>query len=188
MSSHKLNVVISSTRPGRVGPVFAKWFADFAKTHGTFDVDLVDLADFDLPVFNEPKHPRLGQYEHEATKKWSASVASGDAFVFVTPEYNYFPPSSLINALTYLSAEWRYKPVGFVSYGGVSGGLRAVQPVKELVTTLSMMPIPAGVPIPGAHSHIKDGVFASNDLIDDAAKTMLGELHKWSVALQPMRA
>ena len=112
----------------------------------SFDAHLVDLKDFDLPVFDEPKHPRLHEYEHEHTLQMVArAVAAADAFVFVAPEYNFGPTPALVNALTYLAREWHYKPAGFVSYGGISGGLRGVQGTKPLLTTLKMMPIPEAV-------------------------------------------
>src|SRR5690606_29928839 len=95
----------------------------------------------ELPVYDEPEHPRLQKYQHEHTKRWSASVAAADAYVFVLPEYNYNPPPSFYNALNYVYKEWNYKPAGFVSYGGVSGGLRSTQMAKQLVTTLKMMPM-----------------------------------------------
>lgn len=186
--SLKLQVIICSTRPGRVGPSVAKWFAGFAASHGQFDTTLVDLADFNLPVYDEPEHPRLQKYQHEHTKRWSASVASADAYVFVTPEYNYCPPPSLTNALNYVYKEWNYKPCGFVSYGGVSGGLRSVQVAKQLVTTLKMMPMVEGVAVPMVGTMLDEAkAFKSNPLIDDSARTMLDELHKWAVALKPMR-
>ncbi len=114
----RLNVLACSTRPSRRGPALARWLADAARGSALFDVELVDLADFGLPVFDEPEHPKLQKYHHDHTKRWAASVASAHAFVFVTPEYNYAPPPSLVNALDYLVVEWAYKPVGFFSYGG----------------------------------------------------------------------
>lgn len=127
----KLNIIIASTRPGRGGPAVAKWFNDFAKADGKFEPVLVDLADYDLPILDEPNHPRMKKYEHEHTKKWSEIIDLGDAYVFVTPEYDYNAPPSLINALIYLWNEWNYKPASFVSYGGISGGLRAVEFCKR---------------------------------------------------------
>lgn len=183
----KLHVIIASTRPTRLGPAVARWFESYAKKHGAFDVQLVDLKDFDLPVFDEPKHPRMQQYEHEHTKRWAASVASADAFVFVTPEYNFGPPPSLLNALDYLVLEWGYKPAGIVSYGGVSGGFRAAQLLKQTLTALKLVAPPEGVGIPNFSSLIENGTFKSNDLIDLSAKTMLDELRKWSPALKGMR-
>ena len=144
----KLHVVIASTRPGRVGPAVARWFSDFAAQYSQFDVSLVDLADFRLSIYDEPQHPATQHYEHAHTRAWSASVAAADAFVFVTPEYNFNPPPSLVNALNYVYREWNYKPCGFVSYGGLSGGMRAVQMAKQLVTTLKMMPMVEAVALP----------------------------------------
>lgn len=184
----RLNVIICSTRPGRGGPKVAKWFREIAVEHGKFDAVLVDLADFELPVFDEAKHPRLQQYEHAHTKRWSASVAAADAFAFVSPEYNYFAPPALVNAMTYLFNEWAYKPAGLVSYGGVSGGLRAAQAEKLLMTSLKIMPLPEGVPVHMFSQYIgEDGVFRPTEGIANNAKTMLDELHRWAEALKPMR-
>lgn len=184
----KLHVIVASTRPTRKGPVVARWFEGFAREHGGFEPVLVDIAAFDLPVHDEPEHPGTRRYQHEHTRRWSESVAAADAYVFVTPEYNYFPPPSLVNAITFLVAEWTYKPAGLVSYGGVSGGLRAAQALKLLLTTLKIMPIPEGVAVPNfAQSIGEDGVFRSNELMDKGATTMLGELRRWADALKPMR-
>jgi NAD(P)H-dependent FMN reductase len=184
----KLHVIICSTRPGRVGPAVARWFHDFAIQHGKFDAALIDLADFNLPLYDEPNHPATRKYEKEHTRKWSASVAAADAYVFVTPEYNYGPPPSFVNALNYVYHEWNYKPCGFVSYGGVSGGLRAVQLEKQLVTTLKMMPMVEGVAAPMVATLLDQNCnFQANELIVAAANTMLEELHYWSNGLKSMR-
>lgn len=184
----KLHTIVGSTRPGRVGPTIAKWFNEFAAEHGKFEPVLVDLADFKLPVFDEPEHPMRQNYKNAHTKAWAESVSSADAFVFVTPEYNYGPPPALLNALNYLSLEWNYAPAGFVSYGGISGGLRAVQVEKQIVTTLKMMPIPEGVPMPMVFPHIENGVLKPLDIYKTSAATMLDELYKWTDALKPLRA
>lgn len=184
----QLHIVIASTRPGRVGPAVAHWFHDFSRRHGHFDARLVDLKDFGLPVYDEPRHPAMQQYEHAHTKAWSASVAAADAFVFVTPEYNYNPPPSFVNALNYVYREWNYKACGFVSYGGVSGGLRAVQVAKQLVTTLKMMPMVEGVMVPMVAETLDgQGALVSNELIDHSAQQMLDELGKWTGALRSLR-
>lgn len=186
--AHQLNIIIASTRPGRVGPVFGRWLTDFAREHGKFEPVLVDLADFDLPLFDEPKHPRLGQYEKDHTKAWSASVSAADAFVFVTPEYNYFAPPALVNAISFLSREWQYKPAGFLSYGGISGGLRAVQAEKQMLTTLKVVPIPESVPLPNYPQFLnEDGAFVPTEIVNNGTTTMLDELFRWSEALKPMR-
>ncbi len=186
---HQLNIVVASTRPGRVGPVFARWLDAYAREHGKFEPVITDIEAFGLPMFDEPKHPRLGQYENEHTKKWSEAIKAGDAFVFVTPEYNFFAAPALVNAVNYLAREWNYKPAGFLSYGGVSAGLRAVQSEKMLLTTLKIMPIPEAIAIPAFAQHLdEDGEFKANELVKDSARTMLDELHRWSEALKPLRA
>jgi len=184
----KLHTIIASTRPGRVGPAIAQWFNDFAADHGKFDPVLVDLADFNLPVFDEPEHPRLRNYHHAHTRAWSESVAEADAFVFVTPEYNFGPTPALLNALNYLVAEWQYTPAGFVSYGGVSGGLRAVQVTKQILTTFKMMPIQEGVPMPMVFQHLENGKLNPQEIYKTSAAAMLDELHVWAEALQNVRA
>ncbi len=185
-----LQVVIASTRQGRLGPMVGKWFFEYARVHGRFDVELVDLAEINLPVFDEPGHPRLQKYEHDHSKGWSEIVARADAFVFVTPEYNYGTPPSLINALDYLHYEWTYKPVGFVSYGGVSGGTRGVQMTKQIVTTLKMMPLPEAVAIPFFNQYLdqQTNTFRPGEVQENAAAVLLDELHRWAEALKPMRA
>ncbi|TAL79836.1 MAG: NADPH-dependent oxidoreductase [Burkholderiaceae bacterium] len=184
----KLHIVICSTRPGRVGPSVAKWFNDYATKHGKFETSLVDLAEFNLPLYNEPNHPAKHNYVYDHTKKWAASVDSADAYVFVTPEYNYNPTPAFVNALNYVYKEWNYKPCGFVSYGGVSGGLRAVQVEKLLVTTLKMMPMVEGVSAPMVATLLdENGKFKSNELINASAETMLNELYKWTGPLKAMR-
>lgn len=185
-----LQVVVASTRPSRQGPLVGAWFLDRAHAHGKFAVELVDLARVNLPLLDEPEHPRLGRYEHAHTLAWSETVARADAFVFVTPEYDYLPPASLVNALQFLVREWAYKPVGFASYGGVSGGTRGVQVTKQLVTTLRMMPMVEQVAVPFFTKAIdpETGAFEPGDVQDAAAAAMLDELLRWAEALRPLRA
>ncbi len=184
---HKLMVVLVSTRPSRAGEPVAKWTLARATAHGKLEASITDLREEALPLYDEPKHPRLGQYEHEHTVRWAAKVRAADAFVFVTPEYNFGMPPSLLNALTFLAAEWAYKPAAFVSYGGVSAGTRSVQMAKSVLTTLKIMPIPEAVSLPFFTQSIKDGVFAPGDVQDKAAMAMLDELTRWTTALATMR-
>jgi NAD(P)H-dependent FMN reductase len=183
-----LTIIVGSTRPGRAGAPIAQWFAARAKDHGGFDVNVVDLAELDLPLLDEPNHPRLRKYTQQHTKDWSALVDAGDAFVFVTPEYNYGYPASVKNAIDYLHQEWQHKPVGFVSYGGVAAGTRAVQQLKQVVTTLRMLPVFESVNIPFHTQFLdSDGVFHANEVLDQAADAMLDELVRTEAALRPLR-
>jgi len=183
----RLLVVIASTRPGRAGGAIGTWFVDIARAHSGFEVDVADLAELDLPFHNEPVHPVRGEYQHDHTKQWSAQVAAADAVVFVMPEYNFSFSAPLKNAFDYLHHEWKYKPAGFVSYGGVSGGLRAVQQFKQVVTTLSMLPVPVQVALSNYAEHLHDGVFEPDAGAEGAAKTMLDELARVAPALATLR-
>jgi NAD(P)H-dependent FMN reductase len=187
--TQKLMILIVSTRPGRVGLPVAEWFLDEARAHGGFEIDVADLAEIDLPFFDEPNHPRFERYEHQHTKDWSARVDAADAFVFVMPEYNYGVSAPLKNAIDYLNREWAYKPVGFVSYGGVSAGTRAVQMVKQVVTTLRMVPVFDAVSIPFVGQMIDDeGALTPSSIMEEAAAAMLVELARVDTALRTLRS
>jgi NAD(P)H-dependent FMN reductase len=184
----RLQIVIVSTRQGRKGPGVATWFEQQARAHGAFEIEVVDLAKVALPLLDEPEHPRLAKYQHAHTRAWSEIVTRGDAFVFVTPEYNFSTPPSLSNALDYLFNEWAYKPAAFVSYGGISGGLRGVQATKQTFSALKLVPMVEAVSIPMFATRLDaNGVFASDDKLDAAAKAMLTELARWESALRVLR-
>jgi NAD(P)H-dependent FMN reductase len=142
-----------------------------------------------LPLFDEPEHPRLQNYHHEHTKRWSAIVERADAFVFVMPEYDFSPPPSMLNAVDYLLHEWAYKPAGFVSYGGVSGGMRAMQMVKLTLNAVKVVPIVEAVVLTAFTRHLDaaTGEFKPEERSNKAAVTMLNELYRWAVALAGMR-
>lgn len=183
-----LHIIVASVRPGRGGLSVAQWFQGVAEQDKRFSVTLVDLAEVGLPLLDEPNHPRLRKYQHDHTKRWSKLVDAADAFVFVTPEYNYSFPASLKNAIDYLHAEWVDKPVGFVSYGGVSGGLRCVQHLKNVTGALSMTALNEAVVIPFyAQQRDEDGVFAPNQIQVDAAGQLLNGLDRMGNALRRLR-
>ncbi|HTR94967.1 MAG TPA: NAD(P)H-dependent oxidoreductase [Trebonia sp.] len=189
MAKPVLRIVIGSTRPGRIGPSVATWIADRARDHGGFDVQVTDLAELNLPMYDEPNHPRLRQYVHQHTKDWSALVDASDAFIFVIPEYNYGFNAATKNAIDYLHGEWQHKPAGIVSYGGISAGTRATQMLKQVLTTLKIMPVPESVNIPFVGQLLdEDRRFKSSELIDASATAMLDEVLAWSGALATLRA
>lgn len=142
-----LQILVASTRPGRVGEPVARWVAQRARDHTDLEVEVVDLAVIDLPMLAEPKHPRLGDYALEHTRAFSAIISRADAFVFVFPEYNHSYNAPLKNALDHLNREWAGKAVGLVSYGGVSAGARAAVALEPVLIALAMRPI-AFAPIP----------------------------------------
>ena len=183
-----LHVIIASVRPGRAGLPVGQWFNEFARADGRFEVDLVDLMELDLPFMDEPNHPRLGQYTQDHTKAWSARVDAADAFVFVMPEYNYSAPAALLNAISFLHKEWNHKAVGFVSYGGVSGGTRSVEAIKGPVSALGMTALGGAVNVPFFSQFINDdGEFEANEPTEKGASAMLDQLVKWEGALSSIR-
>lgn len=185
---YQLKIIIASTRPGRKGISVANWFVDIAKKDTNFEVEVLDLEKINLPFLDEPQHPRLQEYTKEHTKNWSKKINAADAFVFIFPEYNYSMPPTLSNAIDFLFKEWNYKPVGLVTYGGVSGGLRAAQMSKLQITTVKMVPLTEAVSIPFFEKHIdENGKFNAYEMADQSAYVLLKELLKWTVALKMMR-
>ncbi|HEX5557815.1 MAG TPA: NAD(P)H-dependent oxidoreductase [Gaiellales bacterium] len=183
-----LRIIIASTRPGRVGLPVGSWFTDVARAHGGFDVEVTDLAELNLPFMDEPKHPRFREYTHDHTRAWSETVDAADAFVFVMPEYNFGINAPLKNAIDFLHQEWHDKPVGFVSYGGVAAGTRAVQMTKQIVSALKMLPVYEAVYIPFVASRIEDGRFHPSDVTEKAAGALLDELLRVEAGLRTLRA
>ncbi|NZA03418.1 NAD(P)H-dependent oxidoreductase [Ottowia beijingensis] len=180
-----LNVITCSTRPG-ASARRGRLVRQVARAQGEFEVVACDLKELALPLLDEPEHPRTGKYSHAHTLRWSKLTAAADAYVFVLPEYNFGPPASLLNALSYLSAEWAYKPAAFVSYGGMSGGIRAVQVAKQLMTTQKIVPLLEAVAVQNVGTLVDaEGKFQPAALHGESAAAMLKELARWAAALRP---
>lgn len=184
----KLLIIIASTRPNRAGLPVARWFDRLARRDGRFEVELVDLAELDLPLLNEPNHPRLRQYLHDHTREWSATVDSADVVVFVTAEYNYGYPAPLKNAIDYLHHEWRHKALGYVSYGGIAAGTRAVQQLKQVTQALGLVSAQTLVNLAWIAKLIgEDGELRSDEGMEAAATGMLDELVALDEVLRLLR-
>jgi NAD(P)H-dependent FMN reductase len=185
---NNIKIITSTTREGRKGIAVANWITELVKQGNKYNVELLDLAVINLPFMDEPSHPRLKQYQHEHTKKWSATINEADAFIIVLAEYNFGFPAPIKNAIDYLYAEWMHKPIAFVSYGGVSGGLRSTQMLKQVVTAIHMMPVVDQVNIPFFGKYINgEGIFTADEVIVKSAEVMLKELEKWTEALKALR-
>jgi NAD(P)H-dependent FMN reductase len=185
---YNVKIIIASTRRGRKGPSVASWVYDVVKKHAAFDTELIDLAVINLPFLDEPHHPRFRKYEQQHTKDWSAKIDPADAFIFVTPEYNYGYPAPLKNALDFLWQEWNYKPVAFVSYGGIAAGTRCVQMLKQVVSALIMVPLHESVNIPFFTKHInEEGKFIPDEVLDKSLEIMLHELETWAEGMKGIR-
>ncbi|MFC5063131.1 NADPH-dependent FMN reductase [Actinomycetospora atypica] len=175
-----LQIVVASSRPGRIGEPIARWFAGYAREYEGFEVEIVDLAEVDLPMFAEPEHPRSGNYTLDSTKAFSAIIDRADAFVFVTPEYNHSFNAVLKNALDHLNREWAGKPATIISYGGVAAGTRAAEALWPVLIALNMVPVSAAVPIPFAMKNVTgegdERVFTAAPETEAGAKAALDGL------------
>lgn len=184
----RLQVIIGSVRQGRGGASVAEWVTDIARKDPRFTVEVVDLAALNLPIMDEPNHPRLQQYTHEHTKRFSQIIARGDAYVFVTTEYNYAIPGALKNALDYLGPEWAGKPMCAVAYGGISGAARAVEDLRRVAVALKMIPLVQGVVCPlYAQQRDDEGRFHGNPTQIEAAAEMLNTLADYGAVLKARR-
>ena len=183
MAPNLLNVavIVGTTREGRFGPTVARWFVDQARPRADMAIDLIDLADLELP----PVYPR--QFD-DSVQSFVARIDRADAFVIVTPEYNHGYPAALKQAIDLPYREWRAKPVAFVSYGGMSGGLRSVEQLRQVFAELHATTVRDTVSFHMAHAQFD----ASGSPIDAlgcnaAAKTMLDQLAWWATALRTAR-
>ena len=176
-----VQIIIASTRPGRVGEPTGRWIAERARERADLDVEIVDLAEIDLPMFAEPHHPRLGNYVQQSTRDFSALIDRADGFVLVFPEYNHSYNAALKNALDHLNREWAGKPVGLVSYGGVAAGARATVALEPVLLALGTIPhSAAAVPIPFIPQFLEgEGEqrrFVPNDAVRQGTDAMLDAL------------
>ena len=183
-----LRIIVASTRPGRKGPAIASWIYKLCTANPLLNTAILDLSEINLPFLDETKHPRFQEYANQHTKNWSKEIENSDAFIIVTPEYNHSFPAPLKNALDFLYWEWNYKPIAFVSYGGVAGGARAVQQLTPVTTALNMMPLSESVCIPSFTKYIDDsGNFNAENGLILSAEAMLAALTKWAEILPGMR-
>lgn len=179
--SLNLAVILGSVREGRFGPVAGQWFAEQAREHGQFHVDLIDLADTSLPlVLSQTPPPELA----DVTEKLDAA----DAFVVVTPEYNHSFPASVKALIDWHFTQWQAKPVGFVSYGGVSGGLRAVEQLRQVFAEMHAVTVRDCVSFAGFWELFgPDGQLKDPEAPNGAAKVLLDQLAWWATALHDAR-
>ncbi len=182
-----VKVILVSTRPGRKGAAIAEWILTEAQKQEELNVSMIDLKSENLPFMDEPNHPRLGQYIHQHTKDWSTKIAATDAFIVVLPEYNHSYPASIKNAIDFLFHEWRHKPVGFVTYGGIAAGTRSMQALKPVLSALEMFPLTAAVNIANHPAYFKDEEFHPSEDHKKLAAGMLKEVARWGKQFAAMR-
>jgi NAD(P)H-dependent FMN reductase len=183
---NRIAIIIGSTRPGRNGEAVARWVHEIASKRSDAEYELVDIAEFNLPLLDEPVPPSMGQYTKEHTKAWSAKIASFDGFVFVTPEYNHATSGALKNAIDFLSKEWNNKAAGFVGYGSV-GGSRAVENLRLILSELQIAHVRNQVALSLFTDFENFSVFKPASLHEPMVNDMLDQVVAWSGALKPLR-
>ncbi|MDX3227144.1 NAD(P)H-dependent oxidoreductase [Streptomyces sp. ME19-01-6] len=182
----RLAVIVGSTREGRFGPKVVDWFTSRTALHADLHTDVVDLADTPLPG-NLSYRP--GPEDAKALAAVTPRLEAADAFVVITPEYNHSYPASLKNAIDWHYTPWKAKPVGFVSYGGISGGLRAVEHLRPVFAELHAVTVRDTVSFHNAGELFgADGTLKEPKGPEAAATALLDQLTWWARALREARA
>jgi NAD(P)H-dependent FMN reductase len=182
----KIQIIIGSTRPNRVAPQIAQWALAQAQKRSDAEFELVDIADFDLPLYNEPLPPKMGNYQFDYTKKWAERVAEADGYVFVTSEYNHSIPASLKNALDYVYAEWNNKSAGIISYGSASG-VRAAEHLRQIAAELQLADVSHNTLI-SMHTDFENwSTFKPSEALEKSVSGLFDQTVAWAEALAPLR-
>ena len=186
---HKLVIIVGSVREGRFGPVVASWVADQAREHGGFDIDVVDLADVEIPLSLPAVSPKFAGDSYprpDGMATLTSQLEDADAFIMVTPEYNHSYPASLKAAIDWHFTQWTAKPVAFVSYGGAAGGRHAVLHLENVLTELHAVTIRDGLAFPNYFAAWEDGR-PLDPGVPGYAKILLDQLAWWAAALRAAR-
>ena len=183
----RIATILGSTRPGRKGEAVARWVQDYARQRDDAEYELVDIADFNLPLLDEPVPPSQHKYSKAHTKAWAATIASFDGFVFVTPEYNHSTSGALKNAIDFLYAEWNNKAAGFVSYGS-AGGTRAVEHLRLIMAELQIATVRSQVALSLFTDFDNLSEFKPVALHQNSLKSMFDQLIAWSGAMRTLRS
>lgn len=182
----RIGIVVGSTRPGRKAETVAQWVHAQAQQRDDAVFEVVDIATYALPLLDEPVPAMAGDYARPHTLAWAAAVASYDAYVLVTPEYNHSTSAALKNALDFLYAEWNDKAAGFVSYG-VDGGLRAVEQLRLVMSELRVATVRSQVALSFPHDYQDWSELAPSEQQPERLTEMLDELVAWGGALRTLR-
>jgi NAD(P)H-dependent FMN reductase len=182
-----IGIILGTTRPGRVGPQIAEWIQKTADAREDANFELVDIADYALPLFDEPRSPRMGAYEHDHTRAWAAKIAELDGFVFVTPEYNRSIPAALKNAIDFIYNEWNNKAAGFVGYGSNVSGARAVDHLRHIAGAVQLAAVHTQVHLSLQSDFEQFTTFKPAERHEAALQQLLTEVITLTEALAPVR-
>jgi NAD(P)H-dependent FMN reductase len=183
----KIGIILGSTRPGRNGAAVANLVLEQASKRTDATFELVDIESFHLPLLDEPGPPSMAPHTKPHTIAWAEKIASLDAFVVVTPEYNHSTSGALKNAIDYLYSEWANKAAGFVGYGSL-GGARAVEHLRVIFAELQVATVRGQVALSLFTDFEQYHIFKPSPMHDSFLTTMLDQLVAWGGALKPLRA
>lgn len=182
----KIAIIIGSTRPGRNGEAVAKWVYEQSKKESNAEFELVDIADYNLPLLDEPYPAMMQQYSNNHTKKWAEKINKFDGYIIVTPEYNHSTSGALKNAIDYLNVEWANKAAGFVSYGS-AGGARAVEHLRQIFAELRVATVREQVMFSLFTDFVDMSEFKPASLHNSEAEALFQQVISWSNALKTIR-
>lgn len=187
----RLAIIVGSTRPGRRAEPVAQWVHRVASSSQRAEFAIVDLADYALPLLDEPTPAAMGTYVHEHTRRWADAIASYDGYVFVSPEYNHSVPAALKNAIDYLYAEWGNKAAGLVTYG-LQGGTRAAEHLRLILAELGVADVRAQVGLSVRDDFLFNDPHQPNSLTpplhqEVLLQRLIDEVIDWSLALEHLR-
>ncbi len=189
MSKPKIAIIVGSTRAQRFADVPAEWIANLARQNSDIEVEIVDLRDFPLPLFDEVASSAWVPSKNEVAQRWQKKIAEFDGFIFTAAEYNHGPTAVLKNAIDYAAKEWNKKPAGFVGYGAV-GAARAIEQLRMYAVELQMVPVKSAVHIAWADFlAVKQGGKKLEDLehLNQSADALINDVAWWARALRQAR-
>ncbi|MGP5069730.1 MULTISPECIES: NADPH-dependent FMN reductase [Psychrobacter] len=181
-----IQIIIGSIREGRIAKPVADWAYNLLSERDDMSVELIDLKDWDLPMFDLARGPIAGNYDNELQQRWSDKIAEGDGYLFVSPEYNHGYSAVLKNAIDYLYHEWSRKPASFISYGGL-GGAHSIEQLRLVLIEIKMAALRDAVNIINVWGKMQDKRFDGDEKDIKALNTTVTELMWWSSALKTAR-
>lgn len=182
----KIGIIVGSVREGRISLPIARWVKAQIDLRDEFAAHLLDLAEWQLPLFAEPNPPATGRYTGEKQRSWAATIGPLDGYILVAPEYNHGMSGALKNALDTVYAEWGRKPVAFVAHGGM-GGARSVEQLREVTAAMEMAPLSGALHLQGAHKLREGDRFNAGDDENRRLGRLFDELDWWGRALRTAR-
>ena len=183
----KIAIITGTVRPNRVSPAVAEWVKSIAAEREGVEFEIVDIADYNLPLYDEPMPAAYGQYANEHTKTWAAKIAEFDGYIFVTAEYNHAAAAPLLNAMAFPYNEWNNKAAGFVGYGSL-GGARAVENLRLVAGELQLADVRTAAHLSLFDDFENFSVVAPREMQVEAVNGMLDQLLSWAGALKAVRA